>query len=232
VTDPGVRAPSARVPWSTAIAHLESSPHGPFDQCDLLLVSSSVEDGSLLVLLLDGSPVRGTNRAGHFRRRLFEIIAPLWPGCETWSVGEILRRLDEGFKDANAGGAGRLYASAVALRAQQGQGLVEVAEVGDTKAWMAREECYRPVWTEGLPRLDNCVTGALGTPRALVREQSLRLKDEQSVALMTDGAYNVLLEQGMRTKDGCLKLGIEDAFVSGCRSACDDANLLVLHRWW
>lgn len=220
-------------PWGSIVRFAQLSPHGPFQRCDLFLARRASGGQAFLALLVDGSPGMGANRPANVRRHLFETVAPLWSKLETLSALEFLSLLDDEFRRKNSAGMGRMYASAVAVRVLVSLSDVDVAEVGHTKAWCVEGGIAHPLWTEGLPRKDHRVEGALGTPRAVVRTQRVQLEGQKAIAVMTDGAYEVLVEQGLRMPDGMLHGELEAAFTAGGPYARDDATLVVLSgiRW-
>lgn len=209
--------------WTERTRVWETSPAPPMEQCDLVLVRS--QESVLVALVLDGALGRSTARPPCPREKLFEAV--YGPFLEQDEPGELLHAIGARMRDMRRGQAWRMYAAAAALRWDTAGGL-DVAEIGDTKAWLIDGGYAKALTESGIPRAGVTPHPMLGMDdsEAQLRRFSRHAAattQNWTVALMTDGAYALLASP---TGD----LPGDSSMWSLDEVGQDDATLLVVSR--
>jgi hypothetical protein len=213
-----------------AIRFCQHCPAGVLGCNDLFL---AVTEGQPLLLLVDGSPGRGSASGSQPRRKLFQILASVWPELRTLEPERLLHRFGEALREENQlskqEGKPSMFCSAVACSRGAAAGEWLMAEVGDTKAFLVEGEHAVPLWSEGLPTSDHRVDGPLGTSRPSIRSRTLTLAPDQPLLLLTDGAFSVLSAAGCVAPEGIQTSEPASRFDDWVRrhGSEDDATLVV-----
>ena len=217
---------SWRVPSSDWVTMERVSPRECFLQCDVFFGIGTVAPAGFLALLIDGAPGRGATTPRFPRRHLFNLVSSRWSAIVGASPREILQELDDACRERNRSSTELMYLSAAVARFSTAGGTAEIAEAGDTKAWRVSAGAAVPLWTEGTPREDHRAEGALGTSAPAIRAKQVPLPEPEAIALMTDGAYEVLTQT-----DGQLPGQLAEEFRRRATQPDDDASLVLLSPW-
>ena len=210
--------------WSRRLTLRESSLNGLLQRCDLFVADPRDPP---LFLLLDGSTSSGSAVPANPRSRLFAALAASWPSLVALPPAELLAHLGEELRRANAGSAKRMFASAVCLRPDVEPGAWQLAEAGDSKAFLYDGAVGNVVLPAGLPRPDHRTEGLLGTSGQLVRTAVVRPQPSQRLLLATDGAFHILVGATAATAEGGLRGDVLAAFSARGRYSEDDATLVL-----
>lgn len=209
--------------WAERTLLWQTSPHPSTDQCDLALVRV---DGPVFTgLLVDGAPGRSSARPRWPRETLFAAISGPFLAAET--THDLLLGIGERLRSMFRGQVWRMHASAAAICWNAETGVVDLSEVGDTKAWVLAGGCATVMaGVDGLPRVGFSPSGTLGTDTPQVRSCRVHLggserRDEPMIALLTDGAHELLAGATGRLPEDPEKWRLD-------RTGRDDATLLLV----
>lgn len=225
---PEVLAPADAPAWADVVQVLTQPADGKtrFGCHDLFLARSGERP---VFLLVDGSAGAGHAHEPDARRRLFHALSFVWPWlAESPEVAFDL--LGKVLLATNLTRDGKVFCSA-ALAVPGAGGVWTVAEVGDTKAFVAptADAPAAPVWADGLPTGDHRVTAALGTDWPRVRTRRVHV-GTGPVLLATDGAYHLFAAHNLLSPGGAVPPGAVERFADLLRTAplSDDATLVRL----
>lgn len=208
--------------WTGCTCVWQTSPFSPADQCDLAFVR--VHDSLLVALVVDGAPGRLSARPPWPRETLFAAVSDTFLNHDEPET--MLRETGDRLRKAFQGQPWRLFAAAAAMRWNTNTGVIDVAEVGDTKAWLVELSCATPLTDGGIPQPGVTPRNMLGAHAPEVRTRQATFAPDggptsRTVALLTDGAY-ALLTSAM----GVLPADIHDWSLQAVGG--DDATLLLI----
>jgi hypothetical protein len=178
----------------------------------------------LVALLVDGAPGRASARPPWPRETLFDVVGDVF--LDHFEPEAMLRALGDRLRNAIQGQVWRCLAAAAAIRWDAGTNVVEVAEAGDTKAWLVGQPTAAPLTDGGIPEPGIALRHMLGSPGEKIRYRRVSLAASgraacPSVALLTDGAYTIL-----RSPNGTLPSDPRAWAIDAVGS--DDATVLLI----
>ena len=209
-------------PWIGRIGVWQTSPNPPCDRCDLTFVKS--EGQVLVALVVDGAPGRASARPSWPRETLFEAVGQAFLGHAV--PEELLRVIGDRLRAAFNGQTWRLSAAAAAIRWNAHSGILDVAEVGDTKAWIVGGPASRPLMDGGIPQKGIAPRNMLGSLEPEIRLKqinwtSIGSAGRPTLALLTDGAYSLLRAPSNTLPSDARSWAID-------RTGSDDATVLLI----